>query len=73
MADAAQRTLLVTSGAYVGAELAAEFGPLPPAFLPVGNRRLIAHQHAALAHGFDRIVLTLPTNISVTNNVAARK
>jgi hypothetical protein len=31
---------LITSGAYVGAELAAEFGELPPAFLPAGHRRL---------------------------------
>ncbi len=74
MADTAPppRTLLVTSGAYVGAELAAEFGALPPAFLPVGNRRLIAHQHAALAHGFDRIVLTLPRDFAVAAHDAAR-
>lgn len=31
---------LLTSGAFVGAELAAEFGELPPAFLPAGHRRL---------------------------------
>ncbi|MFT4935146.1 MAG: hypothetical protein ACI9LT_001839, partial [Pseudoalteromonas distincta] len=31
---------LIMSGAPVGQELAAEFGPLPPALLPVGVRRL---------------------------------
>jgi hypothetical protein len=43
------RVFLIASGAYVGAELAAEFGPLPPAFLPLGNRRLFTHQIATLA------------------------
>lgn len=33
-------TTLITSASYVEAELAAEFGQLPPAFLPVGHRRL---------------------------------
>ncbi len=37
------------SGAVVGQELAAEFGPLPPAFLPVGVKRLYELQMAALA------------------------
>lgn len=36
--------LLIASGAYVGDELASEFGKLPPAFLPIGNRRLIYWQ-----------------------------
>ena len=36
------------SGAVVGQELAAEFGPLPPAFLPVGARRLYQLQIANL-------------------------
>lgn len=39
---------LIMSGALVGQELAAEFGPLPPAMLPVGMRRLYELQLAAL-------------------------
>lgn len=35
---------LITSAAYVDGELASEFGNIPPAFLPVGNRRLYEHQ-----------------------------
>jgi hypothetical protein len=35
---------LITSGAYVDQELAAEFGQMPPAFLPVGTRRLYEYQ-----------------------------
>ena len=34
----AQPLRLIMSGAVVGQELAAEFGPLPPSFLPVGTR-----------------------------------
>lgn len=58
-------TLLITSAAYVDGELAAEFGRLPPAFLPVGNRRLFTHQHAAMAEHFDRVLLTLPESFDV--------
>lgn len=40
---------LIMSGAVVGQELAAEFGPLPPSLLPVGVRRLYELQGEALA------------------------
>lgn len=56
--------LLIASAAYSGSELEAEFGRLPPAFLPIGNRRLFVHQHAALAAGFDRVVLSLPEDFT---------
>lgn len=36
--------VLITSGAYVSPEIAAEFGRIPPAFLPIGNRRLYQRQ-----------------------------
>ena len=39
---------LIMSGAVVGQELAAEFGPLPPAMLPVGNQRLYELQIAQM-------------------------
>lgn len=54
------RTLLITSGAWCGSELQAEFGRLPPALLPLGNRRLFVHQHAALRGAAGRILLSLP-------------
>ncbi|MBW6398723.1 aminoglycoside phosphotransferase family protein [Roseomonas sp. HJA6] len=50
---------LVTSGAYVGGELAAEFGHLPPAFLPVGTARLYEYQLTRLAIGRP-LYLTVP-------------
>ena len=50
---------LILSGAYVEQELIAEFGPLPPAFLPVGTRRLYELQLAALPDGA-AVYLTLP-------------
>lgn len=64
-------TLLITSGAYVGGELAIEFGRLPPAFLPVGNRRLFIHQHAVAGRHFDRVLLTLPASFSMGEHDAA--
>ena len=54
------RVLIITSAAYAEAELQAEFGRLPPAFLPIGNRRLFVHQHAAFREHVSRVILSLP-------------
>lgn len=54
------RTVLITSGAYVGHELAAEFGRIPPSFLPVGNQRLFRRQILELQSSFEKIVLSVP-------------
>lgn len=35
---------LITSGTYIGEEMQAEFGRVPPAFLPVGPAVLLQHQ-----------------------------
>ena len=50
---------LIMSGAVVGQELAAEFGPLPPALLPVGSQRLYELQMAQLK-GAGPVCLILP-------------
>lgn len=61
--------VLITSAAPVAPELAAEFGPLPPALLPVGHGRLIRLQvdrlRPLLAEG-GRLVLTLPDSFQLT-------
>lgn len=58
------RTCLIASGAYVDPELEAEFGRIPPAFLPIGNRRLFVHQHAQLTGNAERIILSLPDDFA---------
>ena len=50
---------LITSAAYVGQELSAEFGEIPPAFLPVGVARLYEAQIARFGPGRP-IFLTIP-------------
>jgi len=58
-------TLLIASAAYCEPELVAEFGRLPPAFLPVGNRRLFVHQRALLPRGAGRrVLLSLPEDFA---------
>jgi hypothetical protein len=52
--------LLITSGAYVESELASEFGRIPPAFLPVGNRRLYTYQIRQFGRLHEQVFLTLP-------------
>src|SRR5690349_7290884 len=55
---------LIMSGAPVGQELAAEFGPLPPALLPVGVQRLYELQLKALA-GAGPVHLVLPETFAL--------
>lgn len=57
--------LLLTAGSYVLDELAAEFGRVPPTFLPVGNRRLYAVQAEHLRESCDRLVMSLPESFEV--------
>jgi len=56
---------LIMSGAIVGQELAIEFGPLPPAFLPVGPHRLYELQMAELK-GQGAVHLVLPETFTVS-------
>lgn len=56
---------LIASAAYINQEMAAEFGPLPPAFLPLGNARLFRLQAALLRPMVDRIVLSLPRSFDL--------
>lgn len=51
--------ILITSAAYVNAEFQTEFGRLPPAFLPVGNRRLFEHQIEAARKHFPDVALAI--------------
>lgn len=52
---------LISSGAYIEQDLANEVGRLPPAFLPVGNKRLYEHQvNLIRSFGEDVVVLSLP-------------
>lgn len=62
---------LVMSGAVVGQELAAEFGPLPPSMLPVSVQKLYELQMAALA-GAGTVHLVLPEPHAVSPHDRAR-
>jgi len=53
--------LIITSAQFIDAELASEFGKIPPAFLPVGNKRLYQHQLNQMPET-SRKILTLPSN-----------
>ncbi|RVT90610.1 capsular biosynthesis protein [Rhodovarius crocodyli] len=59
-----QPVSLITSAAYVNAELSAEFGQLPPSFLPFGHKRLLAPQIASLQRPGRRLIVTLPQSFS---------
>jgi hypothetical protein len=61
---------LIASAAYINQEMAAEFGPLPPSFLPLGNARLFRLQTALLRPMVDRVVLSLPQSFSLPSRDA---
>jgi hypothetical protein len=56
---------LILSGAYIGPDLIAEFGELPPAFLPHGVRRLYERQIEFAKHHTDSVYLTIPASFEV--------
>jgi hypothetical protein len=56
--------ILITSGAFISSEFQVELGRLPPAFLPMGNKRLYEHQVAALRSFFP----DLDIHLSVTDS-----
>ena len=58
---------LITSGAYIGEEMQAEFGRIAPAFLPIGASYLIQHQLSE-AKGRDKIWLSLPHDYKMTTS-----
>lgn len=51
--------LIIASAQYVDSELRSEFGDIPPAFLPVGNKRLFVRQVESFPKE-DNVVITLP-------------
>jgi len=61
--------ILITSAAYVNSEFQTEFGRLPPAFLPVGNRRLFEHQIESLRKHFpdEALAISLPDSYQLAD------
>ena len=57
---------LITAAKYVNPELEAEFGKIPPAFLPLGGRRLYEYQVKLLKLLDDKIVLSVPESFEIT-------
>lgn len=62
MTDTPHSNFLILSAAYIGDDMAAELGHIPPAFLPLGGKRLFAHQ-CKLANG--PVFLTLPEDYTI--------
>lgn len=57
--------VLITSAAYVNTEIGAEFGQIPPCFLPFGHGRLFVQQINSIMKFGEHIVLTLPQSFEL--------
>ena len=57
---------LITSGEYVNQELETEFGKIPPAFLPLQNKRLFKHQINSIPE-WENIYLSIPESFKLNN------
>lgn len=56
--------ILIPSADYIVSSLQAEFGKLPPAFLPVQNKRLFSHQLNSLP-GNQEVWLSIPEDFKI--------
>lgn len=59
--------VLITSSAYITPDLMAEFGKIPPAFLPLGNKRLYEYQIRLFKSLGEKIILSLPYSYQTQN------
>jgi hypothetical protein len=61
------KPVIILSSAFIGQELAAEYGKIPPSFLPVGHKRLYELQQKSLTanHVEHEIYLSLPETFNV--------
>lgn len=59
--------VFITSAAYVDGDLEAEFGKIPPCFLPIGNRPLLYWQAELVRAEFpdSRLTLSLPKSVEI--------
>ncbi|RJG02038.1 hypothetical protein [Noviherbaspirillum sedimenti] len=51
--------ILITSGAFISTEFQVELGKLPPALVPIGNKRLYEHQVTSLRTTFPNLDIYL--------------
>ena len=60
--------ILIASAAYVNSEFQVEFGKIPPAFLPIGNRRLFERQIELLQQHFPNhsLYLSIPKSFTIS-------
>jgi hypothetical protein len=65
LTDIQKPNLLILSGEYCDSALAAEFGMLPPAFLPLSNNRLFEAQIENYGDQVSSIFLTVPKDFPV--------
>lgn len=65
MTNLSKPNLLILSGAYCDASLAAEFGMLPPTFLPLSNNRLFDAQLESYGDKVRRCFLTVPSDFTI--------
>jgi hypothetical protein len=54
------------SGSYLESELNAEFGHIPPSFLPLGNKRLFQHQIKLASDGC-KVYLSVPESYNINS------
>ena len=58
---------IIFSGAYCTSEMCAEFGKIPPSFLPVSNGRLFEMQIQFAKKYSSNIILTVPSSYSINS------
>jgi len=57
---------LIAAGAYITEDFISEIGKLPPAFLPIGNKRLFTYQIDSIRQSGNAIYLSVPEDYRVS-------
>lgn len=63
--------IIITSGEYITPQLRAEFGKIPPSFLPLANKRLYEHQATLISsrtESHEKVILTVPQSYEIRSS-----
>ncbi len=66
------RTFIITSAAYTDPDFISTFGRLPPAFLPIANKRLYEFQASLISDLNYRKLLSVPKDFDIAENELIR-
>ena len=63
------KILCIISSAYLKEGMQAEFGKIPPAFVPLHNKPIFEHQINTIGNQYNKIFLSLPEKYKIEPSI----